>query len=216
MTVTSLFLYLLLVLAVAGGIGMVALRNPIHAAVSLLTTMLSLAGTYALLSAHLMAVFQVIIYAGAIMVLVVYIIMLLDVGGDDADAFRNPMVTLLLPALATAVGFAIALVIIAGKGGSPQSRQGILASFGDPQAVKITGEFGTVRSIGEDLLTTWILPFEATSILLLAGIVGAIYLTGKDSAGLRALGRRDSPVEGSDQSAGGKGKEAPTHPEVAA
>lgn len=184
--ISSAFMYLFLAAAVAGGVGMLALRHPIHAAVSLLCTMLCLAAAYAMLGAHLMAAFQVIIYAGAIMVLVVYIIMLLDLGSDDARAFRSVRWFVGIPAATVLVSVLARLAWHRAAGTEP--RPGLLSSIGAPVPAALPEGFGTVASIGRELLGRYVVPFEVTSVLLLAGIVGAVYLTGRDSAGLKAQG----------------------------
>ena len=78
-----LALYACCLLALAGGAGVIVLRNPVHAAISLLFTMLALGGAYAMLQAHLLAALQILIYAGAIVILIVYVIMLLDQGREE-------------------------------------------------------------------------------------------------------------------------------------
>jgi NADH-quinone oxidoreductase subunit J len=98
-----LALYACCLMALAGGAGVIVLRNPVHAAISLLFTMLALGGAYAMLQAHLLAALQVLIYAGAIVILIVYVIMLLDQGRDDLG---RP-----LHLLGAAVGVPIALVL---------------------------------------------------------------------------------------------------------
>lgn len=102
---TTLALYALCLLALAGGAGVIALRNPVHAAISLLFSMLALGGAYAMLQAHLLAALQVLIYAGAIVILIVYVIMLLDQGREDLG---RP-----LHMLGIAVGLPLAIVLTA-------------------------------------------------------------------------------------------------------
>ena len=157
----SLVLYILLALALAGAIGMVVAKAPVRSAVSLLGTMFALAGVYALLDAHLMAAFQLIIYAGAIIVLIVYIIMLLDVESDDTRLFSHWTKLLTVPL----VGALVLMVGIA------------LAALESPEAPAVAAEYGTVDWVGSILLGPYILPFEVCSVLLLGGIVAAIYLT---------------------------------------
>lgn len=102
---TTLALYALCILALAGGAGVITLRNPVHAAISLLFSMLALGAAYAMLQAHLLAALQVLIYAGAIVILIVYVIMLLDQGREDAG---RP-----LHMLGLAVGVPLAVVLTA-------------------------------------------------------------------------------------------------------
>jgi len=99
-----LALYACCLLALAGGAGVVVLRNPVHAAISLLFTMLALGGAYAMLQAHLLAALQVLIYAGAIVILIVYVIMLLDQGREDVP---HPFYE-----LGAAIGVPVAVVLL--------------------------------------------------------------------------------------------------------
>lgn len=99
---TTLALYALCLLALAGGAGVIALRNPVHAAISLLFSMLALGGAYAMLQAHLLAALQILIYAGAIVILIVYVIMLLDQGREAGSPIYE---------LGVAVGVPLALVL---------------------------------------------------------------------------------------------------------
>lgn len=104
---TTLALYALCLLALAGGAGVIALRNPVHAAISLLFSMLALGGAYAMLQAHLLAALQILIYAGAIVILIVYVIMLLDQGREDRG---RPLYEL---GVALGVPLAVVLTIVA-------------------------------------------------------------------------------------------------------
>lgn len=96
-------LYACCLLALAGGAGVIVLRNPVHAAISLLFSMLALGGAYAMLQAHLLAALQVLIYAGAIVILIVYVIMLLDQGREESP---HPFYE-----LGAAIGIPLALVL---------------------------------------------------------------------------------------------------------
>ncbi|MCO4771818.1 MAG: NADH-quinone oxidoreductase subunit J [Deltaproteobacteria bacterium] len=101
-----LALYACCLLALAGGAGVIVLRNPVHAAISLLFTMLALGGAYAMMQAHLLAALQVLIYAGAIVILIVYVIMLLDQGREEVPHPFYPL------GVAIGVPLAVLLVVI--------------------------------------------------------------------------------------------------------
>ena len=201
MELSTIMMYLLCLSAVLGGIGLVVAKHPIRGAVSLLMTMMSLAGIYALLSAHLIAVLQIIIYAGAIIILVVYVIMLLDPpGSDSAGGFRKsglialPLLLLLLFPMveavsgldeATAKSAIIEGVVTCPPGvaceaqcedGKDSDGDG-LTDCADPDCGSHQACYGTVKAVGSSLLGRYVLPFEVSSILLLAGIVGAVLLT---------------------------------------
>jgi NADH-quinone oxidoreductase subunit J len=147
-------------MAIGCSVAMVAQRNPLYSAISLIGVLLSLACLYMMLAAPFIAVVQVIVYAGAIMVLVVFVIMLLNV---EADEPRRERLRFLVP---TAVGLAAILIA---------ETTFILTSVHD---VPITprGATGLTASVGAGLFTKYLLPFEITSVLLLMAIVGAMSL----------------------------------------
>jgi len=210
MDLSVALLYVFSGMAVAGGLGLVLCRHPIHGAISLLFSMLSLAGVYALLDAHLIAVLQIIIYAGAIMILVVYIIMLLDLGSADAQTVYRKAGLLGLPLLALLVVLlGQGMLSVAGSASAPALADGLvvcpegvacetdcedgldqdgdkLTDCADTDCGGVAACFGTVEAVGANLLGPFVLPFEIASVLLLTGIVGAILLTGRKPEELEA------------------------------
>src|SRR5215471_3506148 len=159
----ALFFILFAGLAVGCAISMVAQRNPLYSAISLIGVFISLACLYVTLSAPFIAAVQVIVYAGAIMVLVVFVIMLLNVEEEE----RRPMrLRSLIPIAVTlaAILFAETAFIIFFVQQSPAT----------PTAN--VSDVGLTSSIGAGLFTTYLLPFEITSILLLMAVVGAMTL----------------------------------------
>jgi NADH-quinone oxidoreductase subunit J len=146
-------------MAVGCGLAVVAQRNPLYSAISLIGVFISLACLYVMLAAPFIAAVQVIVYAGAIMVLVVFVIMLLNVEHEERG--RNRL-KFLVP---TAV--ALAAVLIA-------EVAFILFSVTNPAPT--VSNIGLTGSIGTQLFTRYLLPFEITSILLLMAIVGAMTL----------------------------------------
>jgi NADH-quinone oxidoreductase subunit J len=158
--VSSLFFILFGGLAVGCALAVVAQRNPLYSAISLIGVFVSLASLYLTLAAPFIAAVQVIVYAGAIMVLVVFVIMLLNVEEEPRRsrmAFLVPTAVVLGAILIAEVFFMLRLV-----------------SF--PPAPQTVSDVGLTRPIGIGLLTTYLLPFEITSILLLMAIVGAMTL----------------------------------------
>jgi NADH-quinone oxidoreductase subunit J len=147
-------------LAIGCAINVVAQRNPLYCAISLIGVFVSLACLYVMLAAPFIAAVQVIVYAGAIMVLVVFVIMLLNVEQDEKRRLRTG---LLLPAGVLLSALLIGEVTF------------ILWSV-DPNPVLQTSDIGLTKSIGTHLFTDYLLPFEITSILLLMAIVGAMTL----------------------------------------
>jgi NADH-quinone oxidoreductase subunit J len=155
--VTTALFYLFAILTVVAAAGVIAARSPIYSAMSLVGTFFCLAGIYVLLLAHTIAVLQVLVYAGAIMVLFLFVIMLLSLG----EAVPPSKIT--IPKVVgglSAVGLFVLLVIAT-------------TPFVPVNAVPSAG-FGTLQSIGAQLYTQWLAPFEAVSLLLLVAMVGAV------------------------------------------
>jgi NADH-quinone oxidoreductase subunit J len=140
-------------------LGVVFARNPVHAAMSLVSAFFFLAGIYILLTAHLIAFLQVMVYAGAIMVLFLFVIMLLSL--SDAELGFDRITAMKWVGFAGAMG--VFLLVLRAIGEVPV------------QAMRqVPGDFGTVKAVGRLLFTQYLLPFEATSVLLLVAIVGAV------------------------------------------
>ena len=160
----KLIFYILAAAALGGGLNMVFRRNPVVAALNFVVTLLALAGLYLSLGAEFLAVIQVIVYAGAIMVLFLFVIFLVDVdkvsvGRIAPFRFPVPILTLLLGAVWAAV--------VAGSE---------LPAFGT-----ISEQGGTGKSVGEALFTRFVFPFETVSVILLAAMIGAVVLAKKRS-----------------------------------
>jgi NADH-quinone oxidoreductase subunit J len=150
-------------MAIGCALAVVAQRHPLYSAISLIGVFISLACLYVTLAAPFIAAVQVIVYAGAIMVLVVFVIMLLNVAEEE---HRRQRLKFLVP---TAV--ALAAVLIA-------EVAFILVSVQESRVLpnSAASDVGVTHSIGTALFTTYLLPFEITSILLLMAIVGAMTL----------------------------------------
>lgn len=153
------------IIAVVCAINVVVQTHPISSAISLVGVMGSLAILYLLLGAEFIAAAQVIVYAGAVMVLFVFVIMLLNAGAESKKG-RSLMVQ--------AVGVPLAIALL-----------GSLAFFVQRLYPRDTVHFGgfqggSAMAIGRALFTTYLLPFEITSILVLIAIVGAIVLARKE------------------------------------
>src|SRR5215211_5290797 len=150
-------------LAIGCALAMVAQRNPLYSAISLIGVFISLACLYVMLAAPFIAAVQVIVYAGAIMVLVVFVIMLLNV---DEEERRRTRLRFLVPTAVVLAAILIAEVAF------------MLVSVQDFRVIPTEGapDIGVTHSIGPALFTRYLLPFEITSILLLMAIVGAMTL----------------------------------------
>jgi NADH-quinone oxidoreductase subunit J len=154
------------IIAVVAAINVVVQTHPISSAVSLIGVMGSLAVLYLLLGAEFIAAAQVIVYAGAVMVLFIFVIMLLNAGAEARRGRSYTVQILGVPLLIALLGLLAFLV----ERLFPQT---ISVHFGG-----FTG--GTAKAVGQALFTTYLLPFEVTSLLILIAIIGAIVLARKE------------------------------------
>jgi NADH-quinone oxidoreductase subunit J len=151
------------VATVIAAVGVIVAKNPIGSAMSLVATFFFLSGIYVLLWAHTIAALQVLVYAGAIMVLFLFVIMLLSL--QDSGPTMQFSFTRVLGAAGVA-GLLAALVVAFRK--LPQGDVSWVNEGGRLQS------FGTIQKVGEVMYTQWLFPFEAVSLLLLVAIVGAV------------------------------------------
>src|SRR4051812_8882520 len=150
---TALLFILFAGLAIGCAVAMVAQRNPLYSAISLIGVFISLASLYVMLAAPFIAAVQIIVYAGAIMVLVVFVIMLLNVEDEERPQLRTRY---LLPSaiVLAALLFSEAAFIISFVGTSPSTPR------------TNDSDVGLTLNIGTGLFTKYLLPFEITSLLL--------------------------------------------------
>lgn len=161
-----LFFFVLAVVAIAGALGVVLNRKPVYSALSLLVNFAVLAVYFIILHAQFLAAVQIIVYAGAIVVLFLFVIML--IGGELPGVVARTRAR----ALAYGVAAAGGVLVIGGLG----------YTFLDGNFAAITGEVpgsGSVQAIGEVLFTKYLLPFELASVLLLVAMIGAVVLARK-------------------------------------
>ncbi len=166
------------VVAIVSGLSVILQRNPIYSAVFLVANFFCLAVYYVLLNAQFLAAVQIIVYAGAIMVLFLFVLTLLSPGreepGDDPLArFRIPAVILAV-VLAAILGKLLASNAIHGL--VRQSGQVVDGSCPTPNPDHTGGGLGCVNTIGDQLFSTYLFPFEVTSFLLLLAMLGAVIL----------------------------------------
>ncbi len=162
----AILFFIFAAIAVACGINLVVQTHPISSALSLIGVMSSLAVLYLLLGAEFMAAAQLIVYAGAIMVLFIFVIMLLNAGPETRKGSSLTSKVLGIPAL---IGF-LGVVSFLIQSLLPKTEPVIFGAF--------TG--GTVQAIGKKLFTEYLLPFEVTSVLILIAILGAVVLARKE------------------------------------
>ena len=166
----ELFLFILFgLLAVGGALNLLLQRHPINSALSLIVVMMSLAVLYFSLGAEFLAAAQVIVYSGAIMVLFVFVIMLLNAGEEDRTKNSRIVAIAGFPGVA-AVFCLLAFVFLSEKGQLGTTQLGGYLSNAANNIVEIS----------HILFTSLLLPFEVTSILILVAIVGAVVLARKE------------------------------------
>jgi NADH-quinone oxidoreductase subunit J len=163
MSAQMVIFFVLAAVAVLGAISLILQRHPIHSALSLIVVMVALAGLYLLLGAEFVAAVQIIVYGGAIMVLFVFVIMLLNAGEEERTNFSKLATYAGIP-LAVAVGGLIAAAI---------------ASSNLPLAPATTALTST-KSLSMLLFKEFVYPFELTSFLILVAILGAIVLAQRE------------------------------------
>lgn len=153
--------------ALAGAVAVVVARNPVHSALGLLGTLLAVAVLYVVQLAHLVAAVQIVVYAGAVLTLFLFVIMLIGVDKDEEVGEGLPYQR------ALAGGVAALVILLAGA----------LAVFGDfdwvPAATTEVDEAstnGTIQAVAEPMFTDWVLAFQATALLLTIAAAGAIAL----------------------------------------
>lgn len=156
----TLFFAIVALVAIVSSILVIRCRNPINSALSLIMTFFCLATFYVLLDAPFMAAIQVIVYAGAIMVLIVFVIMLLNLRTETGSRYTHAMTIGSIIGVLTLIEIAYFF-----------SKSGLTGTAG-----KISSWVGHTELIGTSMFTDFLLPFEITSLLLLVAIVGAVIL----------------------------------------
>lgn len=159
---SQVLFFIAAICAIAGAIGVVALRSPFYAVLALVCHLVALAALFLLLRAEFVAAAQVVVYAGAVMVLYVFVVAYVG-GGEEVAAGSALRILGPLFAVALAVELCIAMLGSALKG---------ISGKGAP----FVPGFGTPREIGKLFLTTYLFPFEVASLLLLVAAVGAVVL----------------------------------------
>ena len=163
---TTLF-YFIGFLAVISALFVVLNRNPVYSAVMLVFCFFSLAALYVLLEAYFVAVLEIIVYAGAIMVLFLFVIMLINVGNEMKTSKYLQKTTALPLFLVSLFLLNIFLLILWRSEGLHQT--------------STISTVGSIAAIGHALFTKYVLPFEIASLLLLVALIGTVYLAKRSS-----------------------------------
>ncbi len=151
--------------AITGAIAMIVYKNPMFSALGVLITMLSVAGMFALLNATFLFLVQIIVYAGAIMTLILFILMFLNIKEEDLPHEPNKYK---LIALGAVIMIPLNVLVLKAVSNLPQK---------DFNIVQV--DFGDIKPVGIELYNHWIVAFELISILLLIALVGSVVLAKK-------------------------------------
>jgi NADH-quinone oxidoreductase subunit J len=157
--------FVLAAIAVLGAVSLIVQRHPIHSALSLIVVMVALAGLYLLMGAEFVAAVQIIVYGGAIMVLFIFVIMLLNAGEEERTNFSK---------LALYAGIPLA-VAVTGLIAAPMASSSASVPATAPAALTSTRYLSTL------LFKEFVYPFELTSFLILVAILGAIVLAQREN-----------------------------------
>ena len=164
---TAALFYFIACLTIISALFVVLNRNPVYSAVMLVFCFFSLAALYVLLEAYFVAVLEIIVYAGAIMVLFLFVIMLINVGKEIAATSIIVKAKVLPFVLVVLFSLNIILLILWRNEGLHQSNT--------------SSSVGSITAIGEALFTKYLLPFEIASLLLLVALIGTVYLAKRSS-----------------------------------
>ena len=169
----AIFFYGFASVAIIAAILMVLMKNPVVSAIYLVVTFFSIAAFYVMLNAQLLAALQVVVYAGAIMVLFLFVIMLLNLNRSSFTSYKLFFTKVFALLVVVAV-----LLVIGGSLGEMQEGT-------SPAPIKAEGKYAMtdesdeLQTLGGILFTRYIYPFEVMAIMLLAGVIGAVLLTKK-------------------------------------
>jgi|Deesub1362B_J571_1020462.scaffolds.fasta_scaffold03177_3 NADH-quinone oxidoreductase subunit J len=153
------------IIAIASAVLVVAHKNPVYSAIFLIITFFCVAGFFFLLGAQFLGIVQIIVYAGAIMVLFLFVIMLLNLRREVRLPIGRPFQVVFGIAFVAVLVVQILFVIYQGFVSRPL-----------PEGPTVPASLGSVEALGQALFTRYLFPFEVASVLLLAGIIGAIIL----------------------------------------
>jgi NADH-quinone oxidoreductase subunit J len=168
--IVDFFFVLFAVMAIGGAAGMVLARNPLASLMYLVMAFFALSGVFVLLDAHFLAAVNLIVYAGAILVLFLFVIMLLNLGRAEKSDLRGPLYRMLA---IVGGGALFGLLLVTLRGGHVTSMAG---GMGQETMDAMLRARGAVGVVADPMFRSYLVPFEITSLLLLVAIVGAIVL----------------------------------------
>ena len=168
MSVTEILFWFLSVLALGSAIMVVASKSPVHSILFLILTFFAISGHYILLNAQFLAIVNIIVYAGAIMVLFLFVVMLMNLNAESAPPQKNKYILY----GGTIVGASLLLVLVAAIKQSANTGQMVETN---------TGSTGLIENLGKLLFTDYVFPFEISSVLFLSAMIGAVVISKKEA-----------------------------------
>jgi NADH-quinone oxidoreductase subunit J len=167
MSITEILFWFLTTLALGSAVMVVASKNPVYSILWLIVVFFAISGHYILLNAQFLSVVNIIVYAGAIMVLFLFVVMLMNLNADSEPPRRNNIMVIALVS-----GCVLLLVII----GALRSSEEFIKS----NKVLAGGEAGLIKVLGNTLFTEFVIPFEISSVLFLSAMIGAVVIAKKE------------------------------------
>lgn len=168
MSLHEILFYFLSAMAIGCALGVILSRNPVKSVLFLIATFFAISGHYVLMNAQFLAIVNIIVYGGAIMVLFLFVIMLMNLNAD-----AEPQKSRLIQFAAVLSGGTLFLVIIAALR---------TVDLSSASAVSGDGEIGLIHHLGQVLFREYVLPFEVSSVLFLSAMIGAMVLGKKEDA----------------------------------
>ncbi len=166
MTITQILFWILSVAALFSALMVITSKNPVHSVLWLIATFFAISGHYILLNAQFLAIVNIIVYAGAIMVLFLFVIMLMNLNRET-----EPQKNRWLKIAGAIAGGCLLLVLVAALKDT-HTKQDLAMVNG--------GSIGLIKNLGKELFTTYVVPFEISSILFLSAMVGAVVIGKKE------------------------------------
>lgn len=168
MSITQILFWVLSALTIGGAIMVVASKNPVYSILYLIITFFAISGHYILLNAQFLAIVNIIVYAGAIMVLFLFVVMLMNLNADSEPPQKNK----LLLYGGSIAGCSLLLVLVAALKQTDVTSQ-LVQTNG--------GEVGLIKNLGRALFTDYVFPFEISSVLFLSAMIGAVVISKKEA-----------------------------------
>ena len=168
MSITEILFWFLSFLAVGGALMVVASKSPVHSILFLIITFFAISGHYVLLNAQFLAIVNIIVYAGAIIVLFLFVVMLMNLNAES----EPPQKKRYLLFAGIIAGCSLMLVLVAA----------LKSSATVPQLVQMKdGDIGLISNLGKMLFTEYVFPFEISSVLFLSAMIGAVVISKKET-----------------------------------